>query len=151
MWKNSPRTITNWEWLRLRLELYALRARSQAYSVDFLLISKFNAPLFESCGLGTSAQLACRIFAEQTLEMVDRKAPRAKQLEYYRDWAHAEGAQIQNILDEVRIEPRDFSIQRDVGFVIMYSYGMGGFPVCSITQKRVRWINTSKLTVSSKS
>jgi hypothetical protein len=126
MKKDTPYTITEWDWLKVRLQLHAVWIRSTMYAVDF----DFDRE---------DGRLGCLIYGKHASTMVRERATHKEQLEYYRGWVQMEKDFIRKILKGLPVLRRELQLERDVVFLIMDNYGMGSIPICQIVGRKVVW------------
>lgn len=134
--KEAKYNVSEWEWLKLQLEIYALKYKSEMYSVLFDFTS------------GKRYKIICKIFSKHAYTMIANKTARAEQLEYYEDWAEKEKQVIKEILNSLPILKKTIDLNKDVEYQIMYSYGMGASLICAFKNKKVDWSQTEDSTVT---
>lgn len=127
MRKDTIFNVTEWDWFKLQLELYALKYRAEMYSVLFD---------FESDKKG---RILCRIFGKYAETMLANNATRTEQLEYYKDWVGKEKQAIGEILKSIPVLNKTLDLQKNVVYQIMYSYGMGATLICEFKEGKVVW------------
>lgn len=123
----TPFTLTEWEWFKLKLELYSLRTRSEMYSVSF------------DFRLERDEKLDCLIYARHAQTMIEQQAGREEQLEYYEGWVRTEKTHLAEVLDELPVMRDELDLNRHVRFLIMYSYGMGSSIICEFLGDKLTW------------
>jgi len=119
--------VSEWDWFKLQLELYALKYCAEMYSVSFY---------FESDRQG---RILCRIFGKHAETMLANNATRTEQLEYYKDWVGKERQAISEILKSIPLLNKTFDLEKNVVYQIMYSYGMGATLICEFKGGKVIW------------
>jgi hypothetical protein len=97
----TPFVVTEWEWFKLKLELYSLHYRSELYAVVFDFPSN------------KEVKVHCRIYGKHAGTMMEEQATRKQQLEYYRGWVRMEKRQINNRLRELPVLRHHFSVEKD--------------------------------------
>ena len=127
MKRDTPFTVTEWDWLKLQLEMYSIEHRSEMYSV------LFN---FQSDKQG---RIICMIYGKHADTMVENKAAKKEQLEYYKSWVRVEKQQIKKALKALPVLRREFNVDKDVVFRIMHHYGMGWSVICEFVEKKIEW------------
>jgi hypothetical protein len=122
---DTPFVVTEWEWFRLKLDLYALQRRADSWSFLF--------------GAETPGKLTCSIWYAMVQQLVDAQASRARQLEFYANWVEVQKQAIRAILQGIPTLRTEFDVDRDVVFEILYDYGMGSYVVCEFDAQGVQW------------
>lgn len=125
-----PFVVTEWDWFRLKLDLYATRMRTPVYKIDFE---------FEQDKKTGERRVICTIACKTTQMLVKRKASRRQQLKHYRDWIRKEKKHIADVLSDIPILGQDLDLERDITFVIVYSYGTGAVGVCECVGGEFMW------------
>ena len=125
MRKNTPYRPTEWEWLKLRLEVHSLLNRGSEYCEMF----EFDQEI----------PISCRIQSSSIDRMVSRKMPRKEQLVCYRSWARSVKRHVEEILAGLPVLRREFDPDRHLVVEIMRDYGTGAYRFCSLRGKHVHW------------
>jgi hypothetical protein len=150
-WKNARFRLREWDWFKLRLDLEAVRARSELLSFDFEFRDILTPRILRAYGLPSEVEVICRVFGAHCQRMVEENAPRSEQLEYYRDWVEAQKELIEKILAELPVLRRRLRLDKHFAFVIMYNYGMGASEVCRFIGSTLTWSAPPKSEVTSNS
>jgi hypothetical protein len=78
-----------------------------------------------------SAEVVCSIYGEQVQRMIEKGASREEQLGFYSDWIITQKQLMSKILEGLPSLRSKLDLSKDIAYVIVYSYGMGGCPVCT--------------------
>ena len=63
--------------------------------------------------------------------MIEKGASREEQLGFYSDWIITQKQLMSKILEGLPSLRSKLDLSKDIAYVIVYSYGMGGCPVCT--------------------
>lgn len=126
---DTPMVLSEWAWFKLQLRLYAL----EHHSDPELSVQRFTFD--DAAGIVT-----CTIWRRATQQLIDDKAKRAEQLSFYQNWVDVERASIAAILSDLPTLSKEFDLQRDLIFEILYDYGTGSYLVCAFTDGQVTWM-----------
>ena len=132
--------ITEWEWFKVQLRLHALEYSAAMFGKRY----QFNAtvPNIAAPANKLRVPVLCTIYGQQVQTMTEKGDSREEQLAYYRDWVEGEKQLIDRVLEDLPDLRSRFDPNRDVAFVIVYNYGMGGHPVCTFIHGAVHWSET---------
>src|SRR4051794_30514672 len=108
--------ITEWDWFKLQVRVYALERRSENYSLRFELGDEAPSVI---CDI---------IIGSEVL----RGESRDEQAAYYSDWVRRERGVLSKLLERLPQLSRVLDITRDVQFTILRNYGMGSSPICDV-------------------
>ena len=126
---NTPMVPSEWAWFKLQLRLYAL----ERHSDPALSVQRFT---FDD----EAGTVTCAIWRPMTQQLIDDKAGRAEQLSFYENWVDVERTSIAGILSELPTLSREFDLERDLIFEILYDYGTGSYLVCAFQDEQVTWM-----------
>jgi len=128
--KHRSFAVSEWEWLKLQLRLHAVEYRAEIFSEYY----DFKDP----------GKVTCKIFAKQVQEMMDKKASKTEQLEYYKDWVEGVKRNIQRTLELLPGLRKSFNMKSDLTIRIMHHYGMGGSLICEFVGDKINWSKTTE-------
>ncbi len=126
MKESAPFTLTEWEWFKLQLRLYAIERSAGG------LVARFT---FDD----ENHTAKCAVWCKTTQELIDKKADKERQLLFYENWVEVESAQIATLLQQLPALSKQFDVGRDIRFEILYDYGMGSSLVCEFNAGEVMW------------
>ena len=134
-------TVTEWEWFKVQLRLHALEYSAEMFGESY----KFDATVPEviTPAQKMSARVVCTIYGRQVQRMVEQGASREEQLEYYQDWIASQKQVMDHILEELPNLRSKLDLIKDVAYVIVYNYGMGGCPICTFVNGETHWSETA--------
>ena len=128
---------TEWEWFKVQLRLHALEYSAEMFGERYAFNSA--VPIVIAAAKRVSAEVVCTIYGKQVQKMIEKGASREAQLEYYTDWVEGQKQVMDHILEELPSLRSKLDLNRDVAYVILYNYGMGGCPVCAFINGIVHW------------
>jgi hypothetical protein len=73
--------------------------------------------------------------------LVQKKESREKQLEFYAGWVKSRKATIEEIAQRFPVLRREFSVEKNIAFLILDDYGMGSAEVCRFVGDTVMWFS----------
>jgi len=123
--KNTPYNVTEWQWLKLQLKLHQLEYTAELFST-----------IFE---FPENGKIECRIFAMQVQDMVENKASKEEQLEYYEDWADMARRIVLEKIQDLPVLSIEFDIMKDLVISIHHHYGMGASSICEFHGSQIVW------------
>ena len=138
MQKNVPYEITEWEWIKLKCEVYSARTKSETMFVEHL----FREPGEGSLNLyrvPRSVEIVCKLHGAAIERLLTSGASREQQINLYTDWVAAEKQQMLNIISPLPVLSSEIDVNKHVAFVIMRSHSMSSFPVCTFIGTEVVW------------
>jgi len=121
----APFSVTEWDWFCLRVQLHALDCRSPHYAVYFDLAKPDN--------------IYCRIYSEQTAQLLDMNASTSEQLQYYRSWVNAEKKQFEEIIKQLPAMSEQFDAEKHVVFQIMHPDPNVDKIICNFRKRHIVW------------
>jgi hypothetical protein len=140
--------LTEWEWFKVQLRLHALEYSTSAFGERY----QFNAtvPNITVPPRKISAEVVCSVYGEQVQSMIEKGTSREEQLAYYWDWIAGQKQVMEKILEELPDLRSKLDLSKDVAYVIVYNYGMGGCPVCTFVNGDIYWSEAASSFVVSK-
>ncbi len=123
---DTPFAVTEWEWLKLQLRLYAVERSPETW------IERFS---FDD----ERRTIACSIWCKTTQRLIEEKADRARQFSFYSNWVEVETIQVSTLLQQLPVLSTEYDLRRDLAFEILYDYGMGSSLVCEFSAGEVTW------------
>jgi hypothetical protein len=140
--------LKEWEWFKVQLRLHALEYSASAFGQRY----QFNAtvPNISVPPGKVSAEVVCSIYGEQVQSMIEKGTSREQQLVYYSDWIAGQKQVMETILEGLPDLRSNLDLSKDVAYVIVYNYGMGGCPVCTFVNGDIYWSKAASSFVVSK-
>jgi hypothetical protein len=126
MRKDTPYNVTEWEWLKLQLQVRALLKQGSEHG--------------ESFEFDQGAPICCRVYCSSIERMLNSKVSRKQQLICYRSWARGVKQDVEEVLANLPVLKREFDPDGDVIVEIMCDYGTGAYRVCALKGKHVEWL-----------
>jgi hypothetical protein len=136
MSKSENFNVTEWDWFKLQLQIYALQRRAALFSFFFEFKEE---PYSVVCSMhGVSI--------EDTLkEETDKSILYG---EYFSTWVRPIKEDIAKVLTTLPKLGQEFDLEKDLQVEIMHDYGMGASLICRIIGSEVFWndyiLNTFK-------
>ena len=118
--------ISEWEWLKLKLEMLALHEKAPACTLGFSFDDQ-------------TGKITCSFWYEVTVQLVQARASQEEQLSYYETWVTNAKYQINRVLQTIPVLSTEFDVDRDVEYEVLYDYGMGATLVCRFSANGVYW------------
>jgi hypothetical protein len=125
--KDVPFTVTEWEWLKLQLEIRTIRSETAS-----LWIKRFN---FDD----ENGKVICLIWCDTARKMVNKKASRDEQISFYETWVSSEQLIFKETLQTLPTLREQFNIEKDLVFQILFDYGMGSSLICEYRSGEFIW------------
>lgn len=128
--------VTEWDWFKLQIRVQALERAGK------LFVTRYNFPepgdrTKESRFHNARAQ--CLFWCKTTEDLLKKKAPRVKHLEFYETWVQSEKRMLREILRDLPVLSREMDLDKNVVFTVLHDYGGGSVPVCHFYDERVHW------------
>jgi hypothetical protein len=130
--------VSEWDWLKI--QLMVARRSSELLSCLYEFRGS-DSPMFEKPWLPETVDIVCMIFGAHTREMIQNRASKEEQLEYYQAWVRLEKAKIEKIVRTLPVLGKEFDFGAHVAFMIMHAYGMGSSKVCMLIGDDVTWFS----------
>lgn len=141
--------LTEWEWFKVELRLHALEYSASAFGERY----QFNAtvPNVSVPPKKVSAEVVCSLYGEQVQSLIEKGASQEEQLDFYSDWVAGQKQFMEKILEGLPDLRSKLDLTKDVAYVIIYNYGMGGCPVCTFANGDIYWSKAASSFVVPKS
>jgi len=137
---SQPFTVTEWDWFQTQLRLLYLELRGPKFVTAFQFRSETNAQSFRSLQLEDEIHVVCHIWCSTVSELVKKKESRDRQLEFYGAWVKSTRTKILELVQQLPTLISEFSVEKNVAFLILDDYGMGGVEVCRFIGDRIEWL-----------
>src|SRR5688572_18674142 len=112
--------VTEWDWFKLQLQIYALQRRAGLFSFFFEFKEEINCVVCSMHGVSI----------EDTLKETTEKSILFE--DYFSSWIRSVNREIAKILAALPSLSQEFDIEKNLEFEIMHDYGMGASFVCRI-------------------
>lgn len=134
---SQPFWMTEWNWFQVQLRLRYLEMRAPNSVTWFEFREEGN--YFQSLGYAGDVYLLCYIWSSATRQIIAKDTARQTQEQTYRGWVERTKKNINQILDRLPGLSKQFSIEKNVVFLILDDYGMGSAEVCRFIGDEIRW------------
>lgn len=122
---NAPVTLTERQWLQVKLSIHSNAARGPEHSESFLIEAD-----------GT---IRCRVWDKAVDRLLEKKSTREEQSFFYLSWVKAIKIQLRQLIDQLPESSRAFDPEADLLVEIVEDYGKGAILVCTIAGPRIDW------------
>lgn len=125
--KETPVSLTEWDWFKLRLKVYALERRAALSSFDFEFDKDDDYVVCEMHG--------------SSIERVLKETTDKDELfgEYFSGWTLDIKREVAAVLKGLPVLGAEFDVDKNLVFDIVWDYGMGGSLVCRVRGAEVSW------------
>lgn len=119
--------LTEWDWFKLQLQIYALQRRAALFSFFFEFKEEINCVV---CSMhGVSIEETLKETTEKSILMED----------FFSSWIPSIKRQVSKVLAALPVLSQEFDLETNLEFEIMHDYGMGASLVCRIVGREVSW------------
>jgi hypothetical protein len=120
-------TVTEWDWFKLQLRVFALERNAPMYAIHFDFTDEPN-------------HVVCEIY-NQALDSILEETKDKETLyeEYFQGWVRMELEEVESIVNGLPYLKENFDLQKNMSFEIRSDYGMGSSIICTITGEDVVW------------
>jgi len=123
--KKNPFTLTEWDWFKMQLQIYALQRRATVFSFSFEFKEELDCVVCSMHGVSI----------EETLRETTEKSVLFG--EYFSSWTRSVKREVAKFLEALPVLRQDFDLEKNLEFEIMQDYGMGASLVCRIVGSEV--------------
>lgn len=133
--KNINYQVTEWDWFKLQLKLYAVESRGTKWYIHFIFNPK-ETPGYKD----RNVEIICEIFNLAMDEILDVTKDKETLLkEFFNGWVEMEKRALSDILKDIPILGKEFDLEQHISFEIMRCYGMGSTLICTFIGSDVVW------------
>lgn len=127
MKEDIPFLVTEWEWLKLQLRLYAQESKGELFGIRFGFTD-------DPC------HIHCKIF-NSCFDQIFKETKDRDQIyeEYISGWVEMENEIILKIISTLPETSKTFNTKEDLIYEIMWDYGTGSSVVCTINGNKIDW------------
>lgn len=132
-------TPTEWDWFQIQLRILFLELRGPKSVTTVQFRAERHADSFLGLDLGEQIRAVCYISSTTTSELLRKKESRERQLEFYAGWVKSTKSKIEEIAQQLPGLQHEFSVEKNIAFLIVEDYGMGSTEVCRFIGDNVMW------------
>jgi hypothetical protein len=124
---DAPFLVTEWEWLKLTLRLYALEFCTGEEEVQ-----RFDCDSIPDT-------IICNISSEHAENMTMLQVPQHDQLAYYQDWANGIKSTVARLVEACPVLQHTFDVETHLIVRLLHPYSPYPPLICEIIGETVRW------------
>lgn len=132
----NPFNVTEWDWFKVQIRLQTLELGGKLFVTRY----NFSEPSDRTReSRFPSARVQCLFWCKTTEDLLKKKAPRAKHLEFYETWVNSEKRRLREILGDFPALSKEIDLNKNIMFTVLHDYRGGSVPVCHFYDERVHW------------